>query len=148
MFSADGLTYNYSAADLGLSNLDRYPGFDCVDRMEATMQPGDILYNPSWMWQCVQNEAPTIGVRCGFVYPPGMLRESMTLTFIRAFAGNPSMLKTAWYSFIKTDLPDRRGLAGDAEGFHQVEAGNGAGAGLAGCRGSRMIRRRSSASMR
>jgi len=105
--SPDGLTYNYSAADLALSNLERYPGFDCVDRMEALMQPGDILYNPSWMWHCVQNESPTIGVRCGFVYPPGMLRESMTLTFVRAFAGNPSMLKTAWYSFVKTDLPDR-----------------------------------------
>ena len=74
------------------------------------MQPGDILYNPSWMWHCVQNEAPTIGVRCGFVYPPGMLRESLTLTLIRAFAGNPSMLKTAWYSFIKTDLPNRDSL--------------------------------------
>lgn len=107
---AEGLTYNHSAADLGLSNLDRYPGFDCIDRMEAVMQPGDILYNPSWMWHCVQNEAPTIGVRCGFVYPPGMLRESMTLTFIRAFAGNPSMLKTAWYSFIRTDLPERDSL--------------------------------------
>jgi hypothetical protein len=105
--SPDGLTYNYSAADLGFSNLDRYPGFDCVDRMEAVMQPGDILYNPSWMWHCVQNEAPTIGVRCGFVYPPGMIRESVTLTSVRAFAGNPSMLKTAWYSFIKTDLPNR-----------------------------------------
>lgn len=107
---AEGVTYNHSAADLGMSNLDRYPGFDCVDRMEAVMQPGDILFNPSWMWHCVQNESPTIGVRCGFVYPPGMLRESMTLTCVRAFAGNPSMFKTAWYSFVKTNLPDRDSL--------------------------------------
>jgi len=106
----EGLTYNHSAADHALSNLDRYPGFDCIDRMEAVMQPGDILFNPSWMWHCVQNKSPTIGVRCGFVYPLGMLRESMTLTSIRAFAGNPSMLKTAWYSFVKTDLPDRGDL--------------------------------------
>jgi len=107
---AEGVTYNHSAADLGMSNLDRYPGFDCIDRMEAVMQPGDILFNPSWMWHCVQNESPTIGVRCGFVYPPGMLRESLTCTSIRAFAGNPSMLKTAWYSFVKTDLPNRDSL--------------------------------------
>jgi hypothetical protein len=107
---AEGVTYNHSAADLGMSNLDRYPGFDCIDRMEAVMEPGDILFNPSWMWHCVQNESPTIGVRCGFVYPPGMLRESLTCTSIRAFAGNPSMLKTAWYSFVKTDLPNRDSL--------------------------------------
>lgn len=105
--SPEGLTYNYSSADLGMSNLDRYPGFDCIDRMAAEMHPGDILYNPSWMWHCAQNASPTIGVRCGFVYPYGMLREALTLTSIRAFAGNPSMLKTAWYSFFKTNLPDR-----------------------------------------
>jgi cupin-like protein len=105
--SPEGLTYNYSGADVGMSNLDRYPGFDCIDRMEAEMQPGDILYNPSWMWHCAQNASPTIGVRCGFVYPFGMLRESLTLTSVRAFAGNPSMLKTAWYSFFKTNLPER-----------------------------------------
>ena len=103
----DGLQYNHSAADPGFSNLDRYPGFDCVDRMEAVMQPGDILFNPSWMWHCVQNDAPTIGVRCGFVYPRGMVAESLTLASVRAFAGDPSMLKTAWYSFVKTDLPSR-----------------------------------------
>jgi hypothetical protein len=105
--SPDGLTYNHTAADLGMSNLDRYPGFDCIDRMEAEMRPGDILFNPSWMWHCAQNSSPTIGVRCGFVHPPTMLREALTLTLVRAFAGNPSMLKTAWYSFFKTDLPDR-----------------------------------------
>ena len=108
--SPDGLTYNWTSADLGMSNLDRYPGFDCVDRMEAETRPGDILYNPSWMWHCVQNASPIIGVRCGFVYPFGMLRESVTLTSVRAFAGNPSMLKTAWYSFVKTNLPERETL--------------------------------------
>jgi hypothetical protein len=103
----DGLTYNHSAADVSFSNLDRYPGFDCVDRLEAVMQPGDVLFNPSWMWHCVQNEAPTIGVRCGFIYPRSMVAESLTLACVRAFAGNPSMLKTAWYSFVKTNLPSR-----------------------------------------
>ncbi|MGH7787551.1 MAG: cupin-like domain-containing protein [Candidatus Binatia bacterium] len=108
--SPDGLPYNHSAADLGFANLDRYPGLDCIDRLEAVMQPGDILFHPSWMWHAVQNESPTIGVRYGFVYPPGMLAEAPALTFIRAFAGNPSMLKTAWYSFFNTDLPDRETL--------------------------------------
>lgn len=106
----EGLTYNYTGADLTMSNLDRYPGFDCIDRMEAEMQPGDILYNPSWMWHCAQNASPTIGIRCGFVHPYSMVREAMTLTSIRAFAGNPSMLQTMWYSFFKTNLPEREAL--------------------------------------
>lgn len=105
--SPEGLTYNYTHAELEMTNLDRYPGFDCIDRMEAEMQPGDILFNPSWMWHCASNVSPTIGVRCGFVYPYGMLREAPSLTAVRAFAGNPSMLQTAWYSFFKTNLPDR-----------------------------------------
>lgn len=106
----EGLTYNHSSADLAAPDLAAYPGLDCIDRMEGLMQPGDILFNPSWMWHSVQNEAPTIGVRCGFIHPPGMLRESLTLTLIRAFAGNPSMLQTAYYSFIKPNLPDREDM--------------------------------------
>lgn len=105
--SPDGLPYNHSAADVGSADLARYPGLDCIDRLEAVMQPGDILFHPSWIWHAVRNESPTIGVRYGFVYPRGMVAEAPALTFIRAFAGNPSMLKTAWYSFFKTDLPQR-----------------------------------------
>ena len=50
-------------------------------KLDATSdeQKGDILYLPSWMWHSVKNEAPTIGVRCGFVYIKGMLMEAPTL---------------------------------------------------------------------
>jgi hypothetical protein len=120
----EGLTYNWTSADM--STLDRYPGFDCIDRIEAEMQPGDILYNPSWMWHCAQNASPTIGVRCGFVYPYGMLREAFTLTAVRAFAGNPSMLKTAWYSFVKTNLPERDAMLVTPKVFTKASPG-GAG---------------------
>lgn len=106
--SADGFGYNHSAAEVDLSNLEQFPGFDCIDRMEAVIQPGDILFVPSWMWHCVRNESPTIGVRCGFVYPTGMLRESSTLSFIRLFAArNPSTLEALYYVLFKTNLPER-----------------------------------------
>jgi hypothetical protein len=106
--AADGFGYNHSEAELDFSNVDAFPGLDCIDRMEAVMQGGDLLYVPSWMWHCVQNESPTIGVRCGFLYPQGMVRESATLAAIRLFAArNPNTLEWIYYSFIKTNLPER-----------------------------------------
>jgi ribosomal protein L16 Arg81 hydroxylase len=105
---ADGFGYNHSGAEGNLTNPDEYPGLDCIDRMEVVMQPGDVLYNPSWMWHSVQNEAPTIGVRCGFLYPKGMVMESMTLTFIRLFAARkPSLFEAMYYTLFATNLPER-----------------------------------------
>jgi hypothetical protein len=51
--------------------------------------------NIGWQWELLR-----------IAYPPGMLRELMPLIVIRAFAANRSVLKTAWYSFITTDLPE------------------------------------------
>ncbi len=106
--SADGFGYNHSKAQIDMSNVDAFPGFDCIDRMEAVMHPGDIFFLPSWMWHCVQNDAPTIGVRCGFIYPKGMVMEAFTLSFIRLFAArNPSTLEALYYVLFKKNLPER-----------------------------------------
>jgi len=109
--AADGFGYNHSGADMSLSNTGEFPGIDCIDRFEAVMQSGDLLYVPSWMWHSVQNESPTIGVRCGFVYPRGMVAESFTLAMVRLFAArNPTMLEWLYYSLVKTNLPQRERL--------------------------------------
>jgi len=86
--SADGFGYNHSEARVDGENDERYVGFDSIDRMEAVLRPGDILFNPPWMWHSVENDAPTIGVRCGFIYPKGMVSASLTLTLTR-----PAFLK-------------------------------------------------------
>lgn len=109
--AADGFGYNHSEADLEFTNVEGFPGIDCIDRMEAVMSPGDLLYVPSWMWHCVQNETPTIGVRCGFMYPQGMVAESVTLAAIRLFAArHPTTLEWIYYSLFKTNLPERERL--------------------------------------
>jgi len=106
--SADGFGYNHSAARVDPPNADEFPGLESIDRLEAVMQPGDLLYVPSWMWHCVRNDSPTIGVRCGFVYPMGMMREAFTLSFIRLFAArNPSTLEALYYTLFSKDLPER-----------------------------------------
>ena len=105
---ADGFGYNHTKAQPDLSNVDQFPGFEHVDRLEAVMQPGDIFYLPSWMWHCVRNDSPTIGVRCGFVAPTTMLREAFTLSVIRLFAArNPSTLEALYYVFFRNNLPER-----------------------------------------
>ncbi len=108
---ADGYQYNHSEVAIDLSNADEYPGIDAIDRMEAITGPGDLLHVPSWMWHGVQNQAPTIGVRCAFVYLPGMVKESVTLPVVRVFAGrNPTIFEWLYYSYVKTDLPNRTKL--------------------------------------
>lgn len=105
---ADGFGYNHSKAEADMSNAADFPGLDRIDRFELVMQPGDILYLPSWMWHSVKNESPTIGVRCGFVYVKGMLLEAPALSFIRLFAArNPSTLEALYYVFFKSNLPER-----------------------------------------
>jgi len=106
--SADGFGYNHSGAAIDLSNVEAFPGLDYIDRMDAVMEPGDILFLPSWMWHCVKNDSPTIGVRCGFIYPKGMVAEASTLSFIRLFAArNPSTFEALYYVFFRTNLPER-----------------------------------------
>lgn len=102
----NGRSINHSKARLDFSNLDEFPGFDRIDRMEAVLQPGDVLYNPSWMWHWVRNDAATIGVRCGFIDLKDMLTHATTL--IRLFAArNPSALEALYYTFFKRNLADR-----------------------------------------
>lgn len=106
--SADGFGYNHSKAQLDMSNVEEFPGLDCIDRWQVVMHPGDVLYLPNWMWHSVKNDSPTIGIRCGFVYPTGMLKSAFTLSFIRLFAArNPSTLEALYYVFFRSNLPER-----------------------------------------
>ena len=106
--SADGFGYNHSGANADLSNSEEFPGVESIDRLHATLHPGDVLYLPSWMWHSVQNDSPTIGVRCGFIDLKGMALESSTLSFIRLFAArNPSTLEALYYVLFKPNLPER-----------------------------------------
>lgn len=106
--AADGRGYHHSDAKIESMDPRRFPGIESIDWLEAVQQPGDILYCPSWMWHSVRNEAPTIGVRCGFVSARNILRESFTLFFTRVFgARNPTMLESLYYMLVRRDLPSR-----------------------------------------
>jgi lysine-specific demethylase 8 len=104
----DGMSINHSQADFTKPDPDRYPGFENIDRYEAVVGPGEIIFIPSWLWHSVRNEQPTIGVRCGFIYPWSMFTESASLFFVRVFgARNPSLLQVLYYTLLKSDLTSR-----------------------------------------
>jgi lysine-specific demethylase 8 len=106
---ADGMSINHSAADVSKPDDQRFPGFESVDRMEAVLEPGDVLFLPSWFWHSVQNEEPTIGVRCGLMYPWSMLAEAPALFWIRVFAArNPSLPEVLYYTLLRSDLTSRQ----------------------------------------
>jgi hypothetical protein len=108
---ADGLGHNDTKADLEAVDSEIYPGLDSIDRLEAVMQPGDLLFVPAWTWHCVKNEAPTIGVRCGMIRPTSMVSPSLTLSFIRFFVvRNPSILTVIYNIFFKKYIPEDRWL--------------------------------------
>ncbi len=109
--AADGMSYNHSGADVGRPDATEFPGLASIDRMEAVLEPGDLFFMPSWLWHSVQNEAPTIGVRCGFIYPKSMLAESRTLFLIRVFAArNPTLGQVLYHTLLKRNLPERKNM--------------------------------------
>ncbi len=109
--SADGMSYNHSGASVEHPDISQFPGLDCIDRMEAVLEPGDLFFMPSWLWHSVQNEAATIGVRCGFIYPKSMIAESAALFMIRVLvARDPTLGQVLYHTLLKRDLPRRHHL--------------------------------------
>lgn len=110
---SDGLGYNFSEANLDAVDPDRFTGLESIDRMEAVLYPGDILFVPSWTWHCVRNEAPTIGVRCGLIRPSSMIGNSLTLSFMRFFAArDPSIFDVAYHILFKKYIPESEWIIG------------------------------------
>lgn len=103
--AADGFGYNHSGANVDLSNVEQFPGFDCIDRLEAVMEPGDVLFNPAWMWHCVKNDSATIGLRYGLYHPKSMVSESYLLFLVRLFAAQPNVFTGLYYSFFRRSVP-------------------------------------------
>jgi hypothetical protein len=88
-------------------DLGAYPAFDCIDRIEFVMNPGDILYFPPWMFHFVENLDHTIGLRYGYATLRDALVGSVGLTYVRAFAASPSLLLNAWATLSRKDIRNR-----------------------------------------
>ena len=107
---ADTEQYNHSDVSLDLSNDEEFPGIGSIDTFQADIEAGDLLFVPSWMWHGVFNKTPTIGIRCGFMNVREALRQAPTLAAGRLLFGDPNIFRWLYYSYVKTDLPDRDDL--------------------------------------
>ena len=105
---ADGANYNHSDVDLNLSNVDRFPGLDCIDRMEAVLGPSDVLFNPRGCGTAFRTKRRRSACAAEFINIRTMISESPTLAFIRVFAArNPSLPEALHYAMLKKNLAQR-----------------------------------------
>jgi hypothetical protein len=88
-------------------DLERWPAYDCADRIEVIQEPGDVLFFPPWIWHYVENLEHTIGVRYGFATLRDALVASPAMTYVRIFAAKPSLIANALVTLTRRDLRNR-----------------------------------------
>lgn len=97
----------HTAVDARHPDLDAYPGYDCIDRFESIVHPGDLLYFPPWMWHYVENLDHTIGLRYGYATLRDALVGSLGMTYVRAAAAKPSLISNALVTLTRRDIRNR-----------------------------------------
>lgn len=90
----DGGPLLKSAVSLDPSDREVFEETKYIDIVEAELNPGDILFNPSFYWHHIfySSENLTIGLRWLNVY--SMLKSSIVMTSLVGFAYNPLALKS------------------------------------------------------
>jgi hypothetical protein len=81
-----------------------YHLFEYIDRYQAKLKPGDVLYNPPYWWHAVQNTGSTIGVGYRWLPLGFILRKSPLYAILDLFATRPPFWKTWKLSQIDPNL--------------------------------------------
>jgi hypothetical protein len=99
-----GLSYYISDVDPEDVDTQRFPLFQYLNAWEVNLEPGDVFWNPPYMWHCVTNETPSIGIGYRFNNPWLALKASPTLLGLRVAARNPNVFQSLYYALKKTNL--------------------------------------------
>jgi hypothetical protein len=75
--------YHYSYADTDRLDDPEHPALRHLDGWEVTLEPGDVLFVPPFMWHEVVNVGETIGMSYRYAHLRGALRASPLLTLLR-----------------------------------------------------------------
>ena len=102
--NASGHSYYHSSVQPTAVDEGRYPLFPFANAWEVVLEPGDVFWNPPYMWHCVTNETPSIGFGYRFNNPWLALRASPTLTALRFAARDPNVFQSAYHALRKTNL--------------------------------------------
>ena len=99
--------HNYSDVKINNPDLEKYPGMNLIDRYEGTLNEGDILYVPAWMWHEVENYSDTWGVSYRFPHLSQSITQSFAFFFKRIFLTDPAFWKVFYYSFFDANSSGR-----------------------------------------
>jgi hypothetical protein len=78
-----------SRIDFRNPNYEEAPLYRYVDRYETVLEPGDVLWNPPWVWHGVQNLTESIAVSMWWVNVTRSFANNAVLTPL-AFVGRPN----------------------------------------------------------
>jgi hypothetical protein len=69
-----------------------FPLLKYAKQYEVILEPGDVLWVPSFVWHHVENLTDSIGIRYGHSSIPGSWKSSKILTTLIFLATNPNMI--------------------------------------------------------
>ena len=85
------------------NNLDDYPLFKYVNGYSAHLKPGDVFYNPPYMWHSIENPTDSIGVGYRYFSPLQTFFNYPLYYFLELFAFNPPFWKS-WRNYDDINL--------------------------------------------
>ncbi len=90
---------------------NKFPHFDKVVGYECVLQPGDILYNPSFFWHFVTSISPSVSLGYRWIDPISIWKLDPTLGFLTICSFNPPIWRITKHKddFTKV-LTDNRNL--------------------------------------
>lgn len=100
-----GRGYNFSKVNINEPQPE-YPGFSKLTKFVCTLNQGDILFVPAWMWHEVENLTESWGVSYRFTSLRGFLRHPAYF-LVRIFLTKPSFFEILYYSFFRNDISTR-----------------------------------------
>lgn len=102
--------YFYSEIDISKIDKEKYPLYSLATPIEIILEPGDVLFFPSFIWHQVENLTDTIGVAYKFAEFKAGLKSSKMLTACLLLATKPPLIYTLFpwlpdtYNYKKTNL--------------------------------------------
>jgi len=82
----------YSKANPYQPNDPEFPLLKYAKQYEVMLEPGDVLWVPSFVWHHVENLTDSIGIRYGRSSVPGSWKSSKLLTTLIFLATNPNII--------------------------------------------------------
>lgn len=84
-------------------NYDDFPLYKYINGYKVHLKPGDVFYNPPYMWHSVKNPTESIGVGYRYFSPAQTYFKYPLYMFLEMFAFHPPIWKT-WSNYADVNL--------------------------------------------